>query len=165
MLYCRHCHRFPEQESLISFSKRALVIQCGVLSCVINHEVSNRFKKLVAGVHYDLVTDYPYKGATGGKSRLFLFQPTWSWLFSTSALKHHPPLTNISLPPTGKIGVFYKLQTVGNTLIERAGWADTGYGGVRFSFRAPSGVAWFQVIFIGDNVATAPVDFYITRLL
>ena len=49
-----------------------LSVCCGTLSCVINDEVSDRFT-LLGGVMYDVIFDYPYYGATGGKSRLFLF--------------------------------------------------------------------------------------------
>ena len=52
-------------------------------------EISNEFTSLVAGVLFDLVIDYPYNGATGGKCRLSFFLPIWPSIFSIPALKHH----------------------------------------------------------------------------
>lgn len=71
------------------------------------------------------------------------------------------PLTNISHPPIGTIGVFAEVNIAGVVRIECVSWAPTGYGGVRFTFRAPEGAAWFQVIFVGDDVDTATVKYFI----
>lgn len=67
-----------------------------------------------------------------------------------------PPLTNILLPPTGVIGIFAQVTVAGVVRIRRLGSAHTAFGGIRFTFLAPE-AAWFQVIFLGDNVATASV--------
>ena len=86
--------------SLSSFTMRELAVkwkrtiiaksvQCGTLSCVANREMSEPFSGLIAGRLYDLIVDYPYNGATGGKSGLFfpcLLRPQSS---NFSAFKHH----------------------------------------------------------------------------
>lgn len=149
-------------------SKRMVVIQCGVLSCPLNQEVSLRFTNLVAGIVYDLITDYPYNGATGGKEtfpfpayfalNLFNLRPQTSRIM----LLVIPTLTNIPHPPTGIIGIYSRVIVNGAARVIRVAHAHTGYGGLRFSFRAPQNSAWSRVIFVGDNLAAA-VTYYIGR--
>lgn len=48
--------------------KRARSSLCGVLSCYTDRQVSDQYISLDPGMLYDVITDYPYSGATGGKS-------------------------------------------------------------------------------------------------
>lgn len=90
-------------------SKRTMGVKCGVLSSNPHRDVSSLFTDFVAGALYDLIIDYPYNGATGGKSRLVPFScPTFPPKpFQSPALKNSrtvtvllpvipPPLTNHS---------------------------------------------------------------------
>lgn len=52
-------------------SKRELIaqsVQCGTLSDANQREASDQFTSLSTKVTYDLIIDYPYNDATGGKS-------------------------------------------------------------------------------------------------
>ena len=73
------------------------------------------------------------------------------------------PLTNNPLPPTGVIGIFAQLTIAGAARIVCLGYADTDTCGVRFTFRARGNAAWYQIIFIGDDVATAVVNNFTER--
>lgn len=71
------------------------VVYCGTLSCIINREVSEPFG-LIAGVYYDVIVDYPYVGATGGKKKkpppqTFFFFFILSFFFPFASLS--PPLS------------------------------------------------------------------------
>lgn len=61
------------------------------------------------------------------------------------------------------IGVFAQIIVDGVVHILRMGAAHTGTGGVRFSFRARLDAAWYQIIFVGDQTATAVVNHYILK--
>lgn len=71
-----------------------------------------------------------------------------------------PYLTKILLPPTGMIGIYSHIIIGGVNHLLRVAAAHTGYGGIRFSFTAPQAAA-FQVIFLGDDVSTAIVTWFI----
>ena len=73
---------FTTRELDVNWKRTPLSVHCGTLSCVVNREMSERLN-LIAGVLYDLIVDYPYDGATGGKSRLFFFAA----YFALNALK------------------------------------------------------------------------------
>ena len=89
--------------------------------------------------------------------------------FKTLFLKHHgqsfpnPTSDKHSSSTHRNIGVFAKLNVNGTPRMYRFGAARTEFGGVRFSFVANVNVYWYRVIFIGDNTATAVVDWYIIK--
>ena len=81
---------FLPTKELGFIGRRARSTQCGVLAA--NSDISDPVGTLVPKVLYDLILDYPYDGATGGKSSLFIFLPTSS----------SPNLLNLS-PQTSRI--------------------------------------------------------------
>lgn len=72
---------FKTRKLHIKWKRTSHSVECGVLSCIINNEVSDWFSTLVAKVLYDLIIDYPYHGATRSKSRLLLLLPTLFSIF------------------------------------------------------------------------------------
>ena len=66
---------FPTTRNSDIIWKRTLSSPCGILSCYTDREVSEELS-LVVGILYDLIIDYPYDGATGGKIQTFFPLPT-----------------------------------------------------------------------------------------
>lgn len=136
--------------------KRSLWVkptQCGALSGFNQREFSNQFTNLVPLVEYDLITDYPYDGATGGKIQIF------SFLLSISLVK--PDLTVSFSHYRNDRRFCLCFWSPGNLHIVRINEARTDIGGVRFTFKAFPWASWYQVIFLGDKPATAAIKFYI----
>ena len=70
-------------------------VQCGTLSCVANREVSEMFATLIPGQIYDVIIDYPYNGATGGKPWLLFFLPISPSTFEILSRSINLPLTKV----------------------------------------------------------------------
>ena len=79
---------FITRELNVNWKRAGAFVACGLLSSVNSKDISDRFG-LIAGLFYDVVIDYPYDGATGGKSRLFFLLTTLLSILCNLALKHY----------------------------------------------------------------------------
>lgn len=61
------------------------------------------------------------------------------------------------------IGLFAKVYIQGAYHTTRVGFAHTGFGGFRFSYLARADAVWYEVIFFGDNPATAAINYFIAE--
>lgn len=160
------------REPNISWKRRDRLNQphtvvCGLLSAATRQVASEKFFNLYAGTIYDLVVDYPYDGATGGKfgllSLLLISFPTID-IPVLNIFIIIPVISNLIdffFLLTGTIALFAGIYIGQVFRIVRSAVIRTDHGGIRLVFQPKGDAVWHQLVPIADTTATAAVNYYI----